>query len=381
MIAVTPYLEVADTIVEYGGRDMLVCMQCGTCTGVCPWGLVREFSPRGMIRLAQLGLEGFESDDLWNCVTCNTCVKKCPRGVDIIDIVKSMRAIMTETGSMPASLKVPTGSLHSQGNPWSGDPDQRAKWAEDLDISPFTEDTEYLYFACCTNCYDPRNQKVAQALAKLLKKAGVDFGIIGVNENCCGDAVRKMGGEELYGQLANKNISLFNDNGVKKIIVSSPHCYNTFIKEYPEFGGEYAVIHHAQLLKKLIDDGTLVPTKPIDARVTYHDPCYLGRHNDIYDAPRDVLKAIPGLKLVEMPRCREDSLCCGGGGGGLWMEVPSGERFSELRIEEAVGTGASILAAACPYCISMFEDAVKTTNRSDDIKIMDIAELLAESIE
>jgi Fe-S oxidoreductase len=287
---------------------------------------------------------------------------------------------MVEMGSMPASLKVPLGSLASRGNPWGGEREDRARWAEGLDVPAYGKGTEFLYFPCCTPAYDPRNQKVAKATARLLGEAGVNFGILGAQENCCGDAVRKLGDEALFDRLAAANIRTFQDQGVRRIIASSPHCYNAFTKDYPSLGGEFQVFHVSQFFEGLLKEGRLKPRHEVNRRVTYHDPCYLGRHNGIYEGPRRVLSAIPGLELVEMPRNRENSLCCGGGGGGIWMEVPAEERFSVLRVEEAVATGAQVLAAACPYCISMFEDAIKTTGKSDEIQVMDISELLLEAV-
>jgi Fe-S oxidoreductase len=380
MHAVTPFLEVTDAIIAVAGETLRICIQCGTCTGLCPWNLVREFSPRGMIRLAQFGLEGFESEALWNCVTCNSCVQRCPRGVEIIDVIRSMRAIMVETGTIPPSLKAPLGSLSSRGNPWSGERDQRLRWAEGLNLKPFSNEMEYLYFTCCTQAYDPRNQKVARALATILTGLGVNFGLIGEDENCCGDACRKLGGEDVFMRLANGNISLFRNKGVKKIIVASPHCLNAFRKDYRQLGGDFDVIHHTELLANLLHEGKLLLKKALNIKVTYHDPCYLGRHNGIYEPPREVIRAIPGVELVEMGRNREESLCCGGGGGGIWMEVPTGERFSEIRVSEAQETGAQVIAAACPYCISMFEDAIKTRGLSEKMKVMDVSELVMESM-
>ncbi|MFC1534487.1 (Fe-S)-binding protein [Thermodesulfobacteriota bacterium] len=381
MKAVTPFLEVTDAIKELGGQDLERCMQCGTCTGVCPWNLVKYFSPRGMIRLAQFGLEGFESEDLWNCVTCNMCVINCPRGLAIIDIIRSMRIMMNETGSIPASLKVPLGSATSRGNPWSGEPEDRTKWTEGLGVEEFTPEMEYLYFTCCTQAYDARNQKVGQALIKIMQSADVSFGLLKEKENCCGDALRKMGGEELFMKLAETNISSFEEKEVGRILTASPHCFNAFIKDYTEFDVKYEVRHYTMFLKELLEKGKINPTRPVEKKVTYHDPCYLGRHNDIYDEPREVLGAIPGLELIEMERNRENSLCCGGGGGGLWNEVPAEERFSVLRVEEAVETGAEIIATACPYCMSMFEDALKTIDKEEEIKVQDVAELVLDSLE
>jgi len=381
MEPVTPFLEVTEAIKELGGEDLERCMQCGTCTGVCPWNLVRYFSPRGIIRLAQFGLEGFEGEDLWRCVTCNKCVINCPRGIKIIDIIRSMRMMMNETGSAPASLKGPLGSTSSRGNPWSGDPEERTKWSHGLDLKPYSGELEYLYFTCCTQAYDARNQKAARALMRLLQGAGVSFGVLGPAEQCCGDALRKMGGEEVFGRVMESNMGLFEEAGVRRIITGSPHCYNAFVKDYAEFGGLYQVRHYTEILAEAIHSGTIKPSKTLDKRVTYHDPCYLGRHNGIYEPPREVLKSIPGLDLVEMERNREDSLCCGGGGGGLWNEVPAEERFAVLRVREAVETGAQILAAACPYCIIMFEDALKTIGKEEEVRVADIAELIFESLE
>jgi Fe-S oxidoreductase len=287
---------------------------------------------------------------------------------------------MAEMGSLPASLKVPLGSLTSRGNPWGGEREDRARWAEGLDVQTFEEGVESLYFPCCTPAYDPRNQRVARATATLLKDAGEDFGILGVEENCCGDAVRKMGDEALFERLAKANIEVMQSRGVHQIVASSPHCYNAFTKDYPPYGGTFQIVHISQLLERLLEEGKLEPRHEVNLRVTYHDPCYLGRHNGIYDPPRRVLAAIPGLELVEMPRNQENSLCCGGGGGGIWMEVPAEERFSVLRVEEAASTGAQVIAAACPYCISMFEDAIKTTGKSDEIQVKEISELLLEAV-
>jgi Fe-S oxidoreductase len=277
-------------------------------------------------------------------------------------------------------LKVPLGSVSNRGNPWSGNPEDRMKWAEGTGAKEFTPDMEYLYFTCCTQAYDNRNQKSARALIKVLQATGIDFGLLGEKENCCGDAIRKMGGEELFVRLAENNITAFESKEVKRIITGSPHCYNTFVKEYPELGGEYEVKHYTQFLHEKIMDKSLQLKKEVVKKVTYHDPCYLGRHNGIYEPPREVLRSIPGLELIEMERNRVDSLCCGGGGGGLWNEVEADERFSVLRVQEAFDTGAEVIAAACPYCISMFEDALKTIGKEEEMKVMDISELVLESL-
>ena len=382
MEALTPFYEVNEALVAMGAEKLNLCMQCGMCAGSCPWRIVDgPFNIRRLIRMAQLGVEGYESDDiLYGCTTCNKCVLKCPRGVTIIDIVKAMRAMIAETGAIPGVLRTTTGSVHSQGNPWSEPREKRTAWIKDADVPVFEEGTDYLLYVCCTSAYDARGQKVARAMAKVLNAAGISFGIIGEEENCCGESVRKIGDEELFMNTAEKNIKLFSGKGVKKIIATSPHCYYTLTKEYPELGGEFEVIHYTQLLAGLLEEGKLTFSKPLDKKVTYHDPCYLGRHSEIYDEPRALINAATGGNLVEMDRIRQNSLCCGAGGGRLWMETKPEWRFSDLRIEEACKTGASILATACPYCISMLEDSRKTVNKEDAIEIKDIVELIAEAL-
>ena len=239
---------------------------------------------------------------------------------------------------------------------------------------------EILYFPGCYLSYDPRLKKVAKATANILNLAGVDFGILGPKENCCGESIRKTGDEELFKRLAKENIKTFIDNGVKKILVSSPHCYHTFKNEYPEFRVNFDVVHISQFLFELVNEGRLQLKKDYRKKVTYHDPCYLGRHNGIYDEPRGVLKKIPGLELNEMVESSSDSLCCGGGGGRVWMETQKGERFSDLRIEQALGVGAEVLATSCPYCITMLEDSRVTMDVTEKIEVKDITEIIQEVI-
>ncbi|MEE8413297.1 MAG: (Fe-S)-binding protein, partial [Dehalococcoidales bacterium] len=254
----------------------------------------------------------------------------------------------------------------------------RGDWAEGLNVKTFTEGMEILYFPGCYLCYDPRLKKVAAATASILNKAGVDFGILGSKENCCGESIRKAGDEELYKRLARENIKTFIDSGVHKILVSSPHCYHTFKNEYPEFNVNFEVVHISQYLSQLINDGRLEFTREYGKKITYHDPCYLGRHNGIYDEPREVLTKIPGLELSEMADSREDSLCCGGGGGRIWMDTPKGERFSDLRVAQALEVGAEELVTSCPYCIINFEDSRLSLEDSDVIEIKDITEIVQE---
>jgi Fe-S oxidoreductase len=302
----------------------------------------------------------------------------CPRGVEIIDIVRAIRRIYSEGGMLPESLRVFTGSLSARGNPWSGDPEKRNEWCRD-EYPIFSTDTEYLYFTCCTVCYDPRNIKVARSTAELLNRAKVSWGLPEANANCCGESAGKVGDSELFERLKDNNTEIFKSGGVKNIIVNSPHCYYTFKEEY---GENYNVVHITEFLSDLVKSGKITPQKSLEgAKVTYHDPCYLGRHSGIYEAPRHLLKSIPGIDFIEMEKTGKHSMCCGGGGGGLWTEREKGERLSDLRVEEALKTGASILVTSCPYCISMLEDSVKTINASDKIVIKDITELILESVE
>jgi Fe-S oxidoreductase len=379
MPALSPSLELTDFILEVGGADMLTCMQCGSCTAVCPWPLVKDFSPRHLIRLASLGLEGYEKEDLWNCVTCNTCVTRCPRGVDLIDVMRSCRAVMLDNGMNPRTHRGPLGSLRSDGNPWGGDRKDRCSWTLGLDVPTFIPEHDYAYFACCSQAYDPRNRKVARALMGVFAQAGVRFGVLSERESCCGDQARSVGARELYSILRASNTNLLKDCGAQRVIVSSPHCLQVFNRDY---ASEIPIkaVHHTQLLAALLGEGKLQLVQPVEARVTYHDPCYLGRHAGEYEAPRALINAIPGVALIEMPRNRESSLCCGGGGGGLWMEVPSEERFAVLRVREAQEAGAQIIATACPYCTAMLEDAVKSLDLENEIRILDVAELVAQSL-
>jgi len=281
---------------------------------------------------------------------------------------------------VPDSLRITVKNIAGTGNPLGEPVENRSNWAKGLGVKTYTNGTELLYFPCCIPAYDPKIQRVAQATANILKEADVDFGILGIKESCCGESVRKAGNEGLFQSLAQSNISAFTEAGVNKIVTTSPHCYHTFKHEYPEFGGNFEVVHFAQYLAELIKQGRLNFTKEVNKRVAYHDPCYLGRHNNIYDEPREILNSIPGLELVEMPNYRENSLCCGGGGGRIWLETTQGERFSDLRIEQAVEVGASILAVACPYCMLNFEDSVLTLGKSESIEVRDIAELVQQAI-
>ena len=383
METVAPFKEIIDVIKASGGDAFKYCYQCGLCDAVCPWNRVREFSMRRIIREATFGLTEIESEDIWRCTTCGRCPQQCPRGVKQIESGVALRRIATEYGVFPApvkSVRTISASLVDNGNPMNEERQKRATWAEGLSVKTFEEGMEILYFPGCYLSYDPRLKKVARATANILNKAGVNFGILGTKENCCGESIRKTGDEEVFKRLARENIKAFIDNGVKKILVSSPHCYHTFKNEYPEFMVNFEVIHISQYLSQLINDGRLKLTKEYAKKVTYHDPCYLGRHNNIYDEPREVLKKATGLAVNEMPDSRKFSLCCGGGGGRIWMETKKGERFCDIRLEQAMNIGADVLVTSCPYCIANFEDSRLTLDAAEKIEVKDITEIIQETI-
>jgi Fe-S oxidoreductase len=380
---VADYKEIVDVIKASGGDAFKRCFQCGLCDVVCPWNRVRTFSMRKLVRQATFGMTDIESEDIWRCTTCGRCPQHCPRDVQQIESGVALRRIATEYGVFPKAvqpIRTIRGSLVGEGNTLNEERSKRGDWAKGLSVSKYSEEMDILYFPGCYPSYDPRLKKVAVATAAILNKAGVNFGILGPEENCCGESIRKTGDEEVFRRLAKENIKTFIDHGVKKILVSSPHCYHTFKNEYPQFMVNFEVVHITQYLLELINEGRLELTKEYGKHVTYHDPCYLGRHNGIYDEPREVLKKIPGLTLNEMQDCRVDSLCCGGGGGRVWMETQKGERFSDLRIEQAMDVEAEVLVTACPYCITMLEDSRITMGVDEKIEIKDITEIIQEVV-
>ena len=381
-MGVSPSREVADIVKEEGGEILKLCYQCGMCTATCPWNQVRSFLVRQIIHQSQLGVPEFEAEDMWLCVTCKACVDRCPRGVEIIDVWRALRKVIVEVGAgkVPDSLRLAVKNIASVGNPQGEDRGKRNDWAKDLDIQTFAKGTQVLYFPCCYVAYDKQFQKVARATVNVLKNAKVNFGILGVEQSCCGESVRKAGNENLFQRIAQENIDLFKEAGVNKIVVNSPHCYHTFKNEYPELGGNFEVVHLSQFLAELIQEGKLKLTKELKQKVAFHDSCYLGRHNNIYNEPRKILESIPGLELVELYYSCENSLCCGGGGGRIWEETKKGERFADMRIEQALEVKADILAAACPYCLVNFEDSILTAEKGDVLQAKDIAELVQEAI-
>ncbi|MGI2335337.1 MAG: (Fe-S)-binding protein [Dehalogenimonas sp.] len=280
---------------------------------------------------------------------------------------------------VPVALSGTLRNITATGNPMGEDPENRNAWAEGLNIRQFDESIEYLFYPCCVTAYDSTQRNSIRSTVKILAKAGVDFGILG-NVGCCGESVRKSGDEDLFINLMNSNTTRFATNKVNKIIVNSPHCYNTFKKEYSELGGKFEVIHISQMISNLISSGSLQFTKSLNGQVAYHDPCYLGRHNDIYIEPRATINSLPGIELVEMSPFGPDSLCCGGGGARIWLETPKNERFSDIRLQQALATGAKTLITNCPYCLSNFRDSMLNQDIPEDFTVQDINELIAEAI-
>ncbi|MFC2035553.1 (Fe-S)-binding protein [Chloroflexota bacterium] len=374
--------DVTDIVNDQGGEILKLCYQCGTCTSTCPWNTVRNFLIRRTMHKAQFGLLDFEDEDMWLCVTCKACVARCPRGVEIIDVWRALRRVIVEVGAgkVPDSLRVVVKNIASVGNPQGEERGKWIDWAKGAGIKPFTKEAESLYLPCCYTIYDPQFERVVQATLSILQKSNVEFGFLDAELSCCGESVRKTGNESLFQSLAQTNIGALNEASVTNIIAASPHCYDTINKEYPDLGANFEVKHFSVYLAELIKEGRLKLTKEVNKKVTYHDSCYLGRHNEIYDEPRQVLESIPGLELVEMRDSRNNSLCCGGGGGGIWEETKKEERFADLRVEQALEVGAEILAVACPYCMVMLGDSILASNKGDAIEVKDIAELVQEAI-
>ena len=287
--------------------------------------------------------------------------------------------LVMDRAIIPDTAEVALRSIEARGHPWRGTRLTRTDWARGLEIKALAEDSDVdiLYWVGCTEALEDRSLKVAQAIGKLLKLAKINVGILGAEESCCGEPARRLGNEYLFQMQAEKNIELLKSYGVKKMVTACPHCYHTLKDEYHQFGGNFEVIHHTQFIANLIEEGKLRITRVNEALVTYHDPCYLGRYSGIYEPPRQILNCIPGVTMVEMEQNREKGFCCGGGGGCMWLEERIGRRISEMRIERAIETGSQIVITACPYCLQMFDDAIKTKSVEESLKAMDIAELVA----
>ncbi|MCK4692042.1 MAG: (Fe-S)-binding protein [Anaerolineales bacterium] len=362
--------------------DLFACIQCGKCTGGCPMAIKTKLNPRVLIyRLLTAG-DGYDlekHEELWDCTTCGTCFSRCPKEVNPMETIIALRSEFVEKGRVHQNVKSALESTYRHGNPLTLPREDRGAWAKDLSVKPMSDGVEYLYFVGCSPSYDPQAQKVARALVRILQRAGVDFGILGKEENCCVSEVRRLGEFGLFEMMAEDNQETYKRLGVSKMFTTSPHCFNTFKNDYPKNGVE--VQHYTQFLAHLVENDKLEFTSKFEKIVTYHDPCYLGKQNGIFDEPRAVLKSIPGIKLVEMDRSREKSLCCEGGGGRMWLEGTNpGVRLAQTRIKEAIETGAEILATACPFCLLTLDEALKLLNAEDKLQVMDIAELVDQAL-
>jgi Fe-S oxidoreductase len=327
-----------------------------------------------------------EKVELWDCTTCKTCTLRCPRGLKPMDLIIGMRGTLVEEGHIPKTIIEAMENTYKHGNPWGKSRNKRIEWiknlSEETKVKDFSqgERADYLYFVGCTASFDPRIQEIAKALVFCLQRAAIDFGILGNEEHCCGSEIRRMGEAGLFDMLVEENIKRFESYQIEHAFTMCPHGFNVLKNEYPQ--GKLEILHTTQLLSRCLEEGRISFTKEVKKVVTYHDPCFLGKQNGIFDEPRLLLRAIPGLIFRDLDRSRERSLCCEGGGGRMWVESSSetGQRLAEIRVRDAVELGAEVLATACPFCTLTLEDAVKTSGNEEKIRVMDVTELLAEAI-
>ena len=375
-------MKFAEAVVEAGGEKINLCLQCGTCSASCPFGRITPFRIRQLIRRAQLGFRDkvLSNKDLWLCTTCYTCAHRCPRDANPMEILIGLRSLVVEEGVVPRTLGDALEGVYKYGNPWGLSRSKRSEWAQDLKVKYVSEgeEIELLYFVGCAPSYDSRAQEVARAMVNNLNALSIDFSILGNKETCCGNEIYSLGEKGLFEELVDKNLGLFDQYGINNIVTTSPHCYNSFKNRY---GRELLVEHYTQYFANLVDEGKLNFSGKIEKVVTYQDPCFLGRHNNIYEEPRKIIGSIPGLRFVELSRSRKRSVCCEGGGGRMWYDVSrEWERLAETRVSEALDVGAEIMAVACPFCLLTFDDAIKTTGNEDKIQVKDIMELVTEAL-
>ena len=385
--------------------DFYACTECGRCQEVCPaYHSGKELNPAVLIHdlkehLNEVGPDLVAGKDnqngkeligdviseevIWGCTTCLACVEACPVFIEHVDTLQDMRRflVMDQAKVSPEVAKT-LDNMENIGNPWGLPNQNRTKWCEGLDV-PLMKDkkeTEYLYWVGCAAALDARNQTVARSMVKILKAANIDFAILGTEESCTGDSARRLGQEYLFQMMAENNIEALGKYQFKKIITTCPHCFNTLGNEYKDFGADYEVIHHSEFIAELIDSGKIKPNKNISETVTYHDACYLGRHNGIYDAPRSVLSSVTNGKVVEMERSREKGLCCGAGGGMMWSDEDPDQRVNLVRFGDVEASGAGLVSTACPFCNIMLDDARKMKGKEDEVEVKDIAELIAAAL-
>ena len=410
-----------------GLLDMATCTECGRCQSQCPaWATGKPLSPKQVIldlrdhafakapyllaasddereklpddvkKEAERPLVGkdggvIDPDVIWSCTNCGACVEECPVDIEHIDHIDGMRRhqVLIES-AFPVEAAGMLRNLENKGDPWGMGEMRRAEWITELDFEiPVVDGTidpeiEYLFWVGCAGALEDRAKKTTKAIATLLHTAGVKFAVLGPAETCTGDPARRIGNEFVFSMLAQQNVETLNEAGAKKVVASCPHCFNTISREYPQLGGNYEVIHHTQLLARLVAEGRLQPVTPVEEKLTYHDPCFLGRHNKVYTPPREILDAVPGVEATEMHRCKERGFCCGAGGARMWMEERIGKRINTERIEEALALEPDTISTACPYCLVMLGDAVAAKKSSGDapdtLEVVDVAQLLARSV-
>jgi Fe-S oxidoreductase len=406
----------AGKITEFSTQQLLsfdACLRCGRCEDVCPCTISgMSYSPRilitdlreamlqsliapkangtpsddGEIEIPELVNETFGEHDLWSCTTCGACLTRCPAFINPPEQVVDLRRYQVlMMGNMPKSVGDTLRNMERQGNPWGMPPENRLNWAEGLDVRELApgDEVDVLLYVGCAAAFDERNKKVVQSFVQLLKKAAVDFGVLGFEEACCGETARRMGHEYIFQVMAEENISIFNEIKFQYIVTACPHCFNTLKNEYPQMGGEYEVLHYSELLNDLMAKGKLTDlqmSKSDNGTLAYHDSCYLGRHNDIFKAPRAVLDQA-GANRVELSRQGENGLCCGGGGGMMWMETDPNTRINNRRLQDALDAKVGTVATACPYCLTMFDDAIRSKAVSNQVQVLDIVEVLEGRME
>ncbi len=383
--------------------DLYSCVVCGQCQDVCPaTASGKPLNPKALIQdmkkhllieapsllkktcnpIKMLPGEVITQDTIWACTTCRACDEVCPLFIEHIDkIIDLRRNLVMEQAIVPENTEQALRCIEDRGHPWRGTMASRTDWTAGLEVKSVSEDCDidFLFWVGCTGALEERSIKISRSLSMILNQAGIRFGILGKEESCCGEPARRLGNEYLFQMQVEQNIKTLNNNRIKKVVTACPHCYNTLKNEYPIFGGQFEVIHHTQLIRDLVK-GKRLKTSAIKKTITYHDPCYLGRYNDIYEPPRQILNSIPGVKIIEMGDRKKRSFCCGGGGGRMWLEENIGSRISEIRVGQALTTTAQMIATACPFCLQMFDDAIKAKGCELSMKAMDIAEIVVQTI-
>ncbi len=359
--------------------DLLGCIQCGRCTGGCPVTVRTNLNPRRFVYDAynkDLLDELSHLTEVWDCTGCHTCAVRCPKGLKPVEVLFGLRSLLVESGKVQPTVRDALESTYLEGNPWNKAKAIRYDWMDGLDVKLAEPDREVenLFFVCCTIAYDPRVQVTAKNMVKLLNKAGVDYAFLAEEESCCGSEIIALGEEELFEEMAEEAVEKYNEYSARRIVTLSPHCLTAFKKLD---GLKSEVIHYTQLLAELIEKGQLSFSGELKERIVYHDPCFLGKQNHIFDEPRKILQSIPGVELVEFERSRERSLCCEGGGGKMWVESESKkERLAETRIKDAKQLEAQVVAVACPFCVLTLDDAVKALGYEEEMRVAEIMELL-----